>query len=192
MREGRVCVGAHDLADFRSLRLYKHDGTYLKEVDQVSVGEVWELQYEPKSDLEPPHVEDVIVAREGAARVGRETSLATLIRQRDVVWTRPEELFEGRLRVTAAGSAYVPAEGPLPTRSTGYWLVDSPLLRQQTEGRTRYIRNAASGLRRVSYVGTAAPRATIPAGVLVRVSLSRRFAPSDEHNGYWLQLSGWF
>ncbi len=192
MREGRVCVGAHDLADFRSLRLYKHDGTYLNEADPIAIGQIWELQYRPKTDLEPPHVEDVIVTREGAAQVGREPNLAALILQRDVIWRTPEELFGGRLHFTGAGSAYVPAEGPLPSRSTGYWLLDMPLQRQQYDGKTRYVRAASTGLRRISYVGTAAPRATIPAGTLARVSLSRRFAPTEQHNGYWLQLSGWY
>ena len=89
MREGRVCVGAHDLENFRSLRLYKHDGTYLNEADPVGVGQVWELVYRPKNDLEPPHVEDVIVEREGAARVGREPNLSALILRRDEVWRTP-------------------------------------------------------------------------------------------------------
>lgn len=192
MREGRVCVGAHDLADFSSLRLYRHDGTYLNEADPVAIGQIWELQCRPKSDLEPPHVEDVIVAREGAARVGREPNLSALILQREEIWRTPEELFQRRLHLTEAGSAYVPADGPLPSRSTGYWLLDTPLQRQQYDGKTRYLCAAATGLRRISYVGTAAPRATIPAGTLVRVSLSRRFAPTERHNGYWLQLSGWY
>jgi hypothetical protein len=192
MREGRVCVGAHDLDDFRGLRLYKHDGTYLNEGDRIAIGEIWELEYRSKSNLDPPHVEDVIVAHEGASRVGREPDLSALIRRRDEIWATPDELFEGCLRITGAGSAYVPADGPLPSRSTGYWSLDMALQRQQMDGKTRYLRAAANELRRVSYVGIAAPRATIPAGTLVRVSLSRRFAPTDDHNGYWLQLSGWY
>ena len=65
MREGRICVGAHDLENFRGLRLYKHDGTYLHEDDNIRVGQIWELWYDPKPNLEPPHLEDVLVAREG-------------------------------------------------------------------------------------------------------------------------------
>jgi len=192
MRGDRVCVGAHDLADFKSLRLYRHDGTYLTASNDVSVGQIWELTYHPKSDVVPPHVEDVIVERDGASWVGREQDLAALIRQRDTIWQTPAQLFEGRLRFTGAGSAYVPAEGPLPSRSTGYWLLDTPLTRQEYDGKTRYVRDAASGLRRISYVGTAATRASIAAGTLTRLSLSRRFAPTAAHDGYWLQLSGWY
>jgi hypothetical protein len=192
MRDDRVCVGAHDLADFKSLRLYRHDGTYLKTSDNVGVGQIWELNYRPKPGADPPHVEDVLVAQTGARRLGRQPDLAALIQQRDTIWRTPAELFEGRLRFTGAGSAYVPAEGPLPSRSTGYWLLDAPMLRQEYEGKTRYVRGGSEGLRRVSYVGTAASRATIPARTLVRLSLSRRFAPTAAHDGYWLQLSGWY
>lgn len=192
MREGRICVGAHDLEDFRSLRLYKHDGTYLHEEDNIKVGQIWELHYDPKLNLEPPHLEDVIVAREGVALIGREADLAGVVQQRDTIWSSVDELFEGRLRLTEAGSAYVPADGHLPTRSTGYWLLDSPLERRQSENGTRYLTTSEGGLLGVRYVGVAEPRATIPAGAIVRVSLSRRFAPTDNHSGYWLQLSGWY
>lgn len=192
MRGDRVCVGAHDLADFKSLRLYRHDGTYLTTSNNVSVGQIWELTYRAKAEIVPPHIEDVVVESEGATCVGREQNLAALIQQRDTVWQTPAQLFEGRLRLTAAGSAYVPADWLLPSRSTGYWLLDGPLTREEYEGKTRYVRNGPDGLRRVSYVGTAATRATLAAGTLVRLSLSRRFAPTAAHDGYWLQLSGWY
>jgi hypothetical protein len=192
MRGDRVCIGGHDLADFKSLRLYRHDGTYLEASDNIAVGKIWELEYRPKPNLEPPHVEDVIVKHEGAVRIGQEQNLGAFIQQHDTIWRTPPELFEGCLRFTDAGAAYVPAEGPLPSRSTGYWLLDAPLHRQEYEGKTRYLRQADEGVRRISYVGTAPTRATIPAGTLVRLSLSRRFAPTDTHNGYWLQLSGWY
>lgn len=63
---------------------------------------------------------------------------------------------------------------------------------EESDGKTRYARDGDDGLRRISYVGTAATRATIPTGTLVRLSLSRRFAPTAAHDGYWLQLSGWY
>lgn len=192
MRDDRICVGAHDLEDFRSLRLYRHDGTYLTESDNIEIGQVWEVQYRPKPRAEAPHVEDVLVTREGARLIGRELNLEALIRRRDVVWRTPDELFDGRLQMTDAGSAYVPAHGLLPSRSTGYWRLDSDLELTQTEHGARYRRSARDDLGRVSYVGLVAPIPVIPEGTLARVSLSRRFAPTETANGYWLQLSGWY
>jgi hypothetical protein len=192
MRDDRICVGAHDLRDFRSLRLYRHDGTYLTQADNIEIGQVWEVQYRPKPGAGAPHVEDVIVAGEGAHLVGQEPNLAALIERRDVVWQTPEDLFDRRLQTTDAGSAYVPADGVLPSRSTGYWRLDSDLELRQTEHGIRYRRSGAGALRSVRYVGLADTMPVIPEGTLARVSLSRRFAPAETVSGYWLQLSGWY
>jgi hypothetical protein len=193
MREGRVCVGAHDVdRNFLSLRLYRHDGTYLHEDDNIEIGQTWDLRYRAKAGIEPPHVEDVIVEREGAALIGAEQDLEQVIRARDVVWQTLEELFEGCLRYSARGSAFVPAGGPLPSRSTGYWHPSSDLVRQEFDGSVRYRWTGAGPLRSIRYVGLTESIDTIRAGRLVRLSLSRRFAPAEGFDGYWLQLSGWY
>ena len=57
MRDERICVGAHDLADFKNLRLYRRDGTYLTTSSNVSVGQLLELTYHPKPDIVPPPCE---------------------------------------------------------------------------------------------------------------------------------------
>ena len=62
MRQGRVCVGGHDLADgFRSLRLLQPDGTNMEEKTALAIGDVWELDFRQKPGVQPPHVEDVLV-----------------------------------------------------------------------------------------------------------------------------------
>lgn len=43
----------------------------------------------------------------------------------------------------------------------------------------------------VRYVGCDAPPVFIPAGALLRFSLSRKYRAA-KYFGYWLQLSGWF
>jgi hypothetical protein len=192
MREGRICVGAHNLDDFRSLRLFRHDGSYLDEGANLEVGDVWELNYVERPDAVAPHLEDVFVQSSGARRVGREEDLAAVVVERDVVWQSVDELFDGRLNFTTAGSAYVPEAGPLPSRSTGYWQPAGELTLYHVNDKLRYRWTGAGALRSVRYVGLAEPESTIPAGSLVRLSLSHPFAPPDGPRGYWLQLSGWF
>jgi hypothetical protein len=192
MREGRICVGAHNLDDFRSLRLFRHDGSYLDEDANLDVGDVWELEYVERSGAVAPHLEDVLVQARGAHRVGREESVAALVIERDVVWHSVDELFEGRLNFTAAGSGYVPVEGPLPSRSTGYWQPAHELMLYRVNGSARYRWTGEGALRSLRYVGLAAPESTIPGRSLLRLSLSHAFAPPNGPNGYWLQLSGWF
>jgi hypothetical protein len=192
MREGRICVGAHDLDDFRSLRLFRHDGSYLNEDANLDVGDVWELEYVERPGAVAPHLEDVLVQRGGARRMGREEYLAALVVARDVVWDSIDELFEGRLNFTAAGSAYVPEARPLPSRSTGYWRPAAELTLYHVSEKPRYRWTGGGALRNIRYVGAAEPDTEIPAGSLVRLSLSQLFAPPDGPRGYWLQLSGSF
>jgi len=191
MREGRICVGAHTLDDFRSLRLFRHDGSYLDEEANLEVGDVWELDYVERPGAVAPHLEDVLVQGGGARRVGRGEDLAALVMERDIVWQSVDELFEGCLNFTGAGSAYVPEAGPLPSRSTGYWQPANELTLYHVNDKPRY-RWTGGALRSIRYVGLAEPVLTIPARSLVRLSLSHPFAPPDGPRGYWLQLSGWF
>ncbi|MCZ7590539.1 MAG: hypothetical protein M5U27_17125 [Gaiella sp.] len=192
MREGRMCVGAHDLDDFRSLRLFRHDGRYLNEDANLDVGDVWEMEYVERPGAVAPHLEDVLVQRGGVRRTGREEDLAALVMARDVVWQTVDELFDGRLDFTAAGSAYVPEAGPLPGRSTGYWRPTHELTLYQVNEKPRYRWTGGGALRSIRHVGVADPDVAIPAGSLVRLSLSQLFEPPDGPRGYWLQLSGWY
>lgn len=192
MREGRICVGAHNLDDFRSLRLFRHDGSYLDENANLEVGDVWELEYVPRPGAVAPHLEDVLVQSAGARRIGREEDLADLVAARDVVWQSVDEVFEGLLDFTGAGSAYVPEAGPLPRRSTGYWRPAAELTLYRVNDKPRYRWTGGGALRSIRYVGLAEPEPSIPAGSLVRLSLSHPYAPPDGPRGYWLQLSGWF
>jgi hypothetical protein len=192
MRAGRICVGAHDLETFRSLRLFRHDNTYIEETAGLEIGDLWEVVYRDRPHIDAPHLEDVIVSEEGARRYGTEPDLAKLIQEHDVVWTSVEELFDGCLEFTDSGTAYVPVGGRLPDRSTGYWRTDAPLERYIAYERTRYRWHGGGALRTVAYVGVGEPADVVPEGNLVRLSLSHANQPPNRPNGYWLQLSGWY
>ena len=179
MREGRICVGAHNLDDFRSLRLFRHDGNYLDEEANLNVGDIWELDYVDRPGAVAPHLEDVFVQPRGARRIGREEDLPALVFERDIVWHSIDQLFEGCLSFTSGGSGYVPEAGPLPSRSTGYWQPADELTLYHVNGKPRYRWTGGGGLRSIRYVGLAEPELTIPAGSLVRLSLSHPFAPPD-------------
>ena len=103
-----------------------------------------------------------------------------------------DEVFDGCLSFSDAGSAYVPEGGPLPTRSTGYWQPDHDLDLYESFDKPRYRWTGEGELNGVGYVGLSAPAQTIPAGSLVRLSLSHAFPPGGDPSGFWLQLSGWF
>jgi hypothetical protein len=158
----------------------------------LEIGEIWDLEYADRPGATAPHLEDVIVQARSGRRRGRQENLASLVLERDEVWTDPAELFDGRLMFTAGGSAYVPVAGPLPTRSTGYWRPAHDLTRDTVNDKPRYRWTGSGDLRSIRYVGVADPDPVIPAGSVVRLSLPHPFTPPDGPGGYWLQLSGWY
>lgn len=188
MRGDHVCVGGHDLDErMRSLRLLQPDGTNMPADARFEIGHVWELDYQPAPDVQPPHVEDVLVDPSGARHVDSIDPLGAFLRDRVTVWT--ETPFEGKLRRTTSGTGYVPADGPFPSCSTGYWLPKDAL---DFDGDSRYVFRADGGRRRIRYVGVADAADRIEPGTLVRVSLARPWAPSNAPRGLYLQISGWY
>lgn len=188
MRGGHVCVGGHDLDQgMRSLRLLRPDGTNMVADTRFAIGQVWELNYQPAQDVQPPHVEDVLVDPHRARHVDAVAPLGAFLRERVAVWTGTP--FEGGLRRTDSGTGYVPIDGPFPTCSTGYWIPERPL---DFDGNSRYVFRAEGGQRRVRYVGVAEPTSRIERGTLVRVSLARPWRPSNAPPGLYLQISGWY
>jgi len=190
MRNDRVCVGGHDLdAGFQSVRLLRADGTNMLEKDPLQIGDVWEIDYRPRPGVQRPHVEDVLVI--SGKRDRRIANVERYLRQR--VTPRlgtPQELFDGTVTGTPSGTAYVPDQPPLPTRSTGYWIPDSDLYRRSFENKTRFIYAAPSLANRLSWVGMEDPPETLAAGNLVRVSLARLWSPPSAPSGYYVQISG--
>ncbi len=170
-----------------SIRLLQPDGTNMPAGTRFEIGQVWDLDYEPATDIRPPHVEDVFVNSYGARHIDTIQSLGAFLRARVTAWTGT--LFDGALLRTDRGTGYVPIDGPFPSCSTGYWFPEQPL---DFDGDSRYVFRVDGGRRRIRYVGVAEAAARIEPGTLVRVSLARAWAPSNAPAGLYLQISGWY
>ena len=190
MRE-RVCIGGHEFETFRSLRLLGRDGQNMPVDSPLNVGDVWDLELSQRENVTPPHVEDVLVRR--GHHIERIEPLGDFLRERAQPWRGDASgVFDSCLATSASGRGYVPVGGPLPARSTGYWLPDTPLRRQLFDDSINYRCAQTSQLRLIRYVGIDDGPAVIRVGDLVRVSLLRRFQSSAGDSGFWLQLSGVF
>lgn len=191
---GGACVGAIALEDGRSLRLIDahveaHNGGGM----HYAVGEVWEIDAAPAAQIEPPHSEDFIV--QSSRRIGRMSNPAAFVEQHMPPATDGlETLFAGKLQRTSGGALFVAASTGLPGFSTCFWRPDRPLRRVETSYRIRYVYPTDNGGATLVFVGFQDPPAEIPAGTLVRVSLTRPWRspdrPDDELRCY-AQLSGW-
>lgn len=192
MNKGRVCVGAHDLdAEFRSLRLLTPSGENMPEDKPLDIGTIWDLEYEDRPDVDPPHVEDVLV------RGGKRVEEIPLDQLRDYLLARvtpwegsPESLFDRTVQATPTGRILVRDDGPLPKMSTGYWLPDADLVKRLSFEKVRYLYIGPGEADEFTWAGVESAPEVIRAGTLVRVSLARWFNPSTAPAGYYAQISG--
>lgn len=192
MNQGRVCVGGHDLDhDFRSLRLLTKAGMNIRKDAGIDVGEVWELSYEDHPEPDPPHCEDVLVSEAKKVETLSVAEVHALILQNEDPWTgSPDALFDETVAATANGRVYVPSDGPMPTRSTGYWLPGDELIKHIAFEKARYLYAGSSELNTFTWAGTADPPPRISPETLVRVSLARWHDPASAPAGYYTQISG--
>ena len=186
-----VCVGAL-AADRSNVRLTEDlDSHFLPADTLYEIGQVWELNYSPRNDVIPPHVEDVLVT---SGEFSREIpDMAQSLMEWVTPWRGDVTgLFDGKIQgPTTNGSLFI--QDNVPNQSVGFWIPDRDLAGSYTPGMTAfyYYYNQT----RLPYVGVAhPPPALIDAGTLVRVSLARWYKPRDAAPDFpercYLQISG--
>lgn len=185
-----ACVGGFVLSDNTYVRLLNPGSRNQAPDTGFEIGQVWDLDFIVKNPLIPPHIEDVIVRQKEFVKVVE--NLAAIIKNRKLInWEGSiENVFDGLLQWTGAGSGYIDPNGALPAHSVGFWTSDMDLIRHNYMG-TRYNYPDNKVYRSLKFVGYQEPVETIPAGTIIRLSLTRSFT-GNETNGYWLQLSGWY
>lgn len=191
-----ACVGGLVLSNNRYVRLL-NNGNYNQPTDSdFEVGDIWDLTITNKAILQPPHIEDVIISANTFLR--RVDNMANFIRQRNIIdWSgHINNVLGGLLHWTNSGSGYIPFGGHMPNKSVGFWVADHDLIRTTFDSKTRFKYPNGSNYRNISYVGYQDTIAVIPAGTILRISLSRIFPPENSTiqapRGYYLQLSGWY
>lgn len=189
-----VCAGGLVLETKRYVRLMEPGNRYQPSDTPLEIGQVWNIRAINRNPVHPPHVEDIIVL--GKTLVRQVDNMAAFIQGLNTIDHNGgfDGLFGGLVRRTSAGTGYIPADGDLPRRSVGFWISDRPLTLLGGPEKAKYIYTPQPDARRMSYVGFPVPIDEIPAGTILRVSLSRLYAPPGDvaPSGYYLQLSGWY
>lgn len=192
-----ACVGGLVLNSNRYIRLL-NPGNYNQPSDtDFEVGEIWDLEFTNRINPITPHIEDVVItSRRYTQSV---VDIATFLIHRNLIdWQNHiNNLFGGLLHWTSSGTGYIPLGGRMPKQSVGFWKTDQDLIRSTFEGnKVRYRYPNSSNYRNISYVGFQETIQTIPAGTILRVSLSRAFPQENSTinvpRGFYLQLSGWY
>jgi ATP-dependent DNA helicase RecQ len=189
-----ACVGAVTF-DGRSLRLYPPDQEKNERFNQeYEVGAVWELtRYEPPAALIPPHVETIIV-HDKRPQPAIADLTAFIEQQMPPKAGDFSVLFEELTEATPAGALFVAERNGIPPYSTLFWRPDQPLTRDDEGKRIRYRYPTADGGRTLTFVGYQEPLPELPAGTLLRVSMSQWWRPAERPQAElrcYLQLSGW-
>ena len=193
-RGSGACVGGI-AQDGRSVRLVAHDAAVNQHAGlEYEIGQVWEIDFLPDKNIEPPHVENIVVLH--ARRVSHVNDLEAIIgRFMPPITGGPDRLFDGLARATSSGSLYISQKAGLPCRSTQFWIPDKPLVLDCEGKRIRYRYPTNDGGRSLTFVGFQEPAPAIPAGTLLRISLAHWWRPSnkpDEELRCFAQLSGWY
>lgn len=193
------CVGGLVLENDRYVRLLNEGivNQPLWDEPGFEIGDIWDIDFDDSPILHPPHIEDVIISNKTFLRKIADVSGFLTIRQ-VIDWSgHIDNVFDGLLNWTSNGTGYIPTEGELPKRSVGFWVADRNLYsRVFSQSRIKYRYPNDANYRNITYVGTQETIAQIPAGTMIRVSLSRLFPSEDSKltipRGYYLQLSGWY
>ena len=193
-RGSRACVGGIT-AEGQSVRLVAiNEATDDRAGMEYEVGEVWAVEATPAPSPTPPHVEDVIVGRKRRLRTST-TLVSAIERLMPPKAGGREALYEGLTQATRAGVLYIAERTGVPPYSTQFWRPDRPLYRDEDAKRIRYRYPTEDGGFTLTFVGFQEPVEVIPAGTLLRVSMSRWWRPKEKPDGElrcYIQLSGWF
>ena len=192
-----ACIGAITETG-KSVRLIPFNADpYAGANKEYEVGDIWEISAEPETSRLPPHNENIVVYKKSRVHTTKDTK--DLVCAIELLMPPkigdPKKLYEGLLKTTRNGSLYVPVAGDIPAYSTLFWRPDQPLTRDVENRRIRYRYPTENGGCTLTFVGFQEPLETIPAGMLLRVSLAHRWRPADQPDAeerHYAQISGWF
>jgi len=195
-RKGKAaCVGGLIISNNRFVRLL-NPGNWDQYADtDFDIGDIWEISFTDRQNIEPPHIEDIII--HSKSYIGKIDNFTNFILNSGIKIFRgiPNNIFNGLLGWTSLGSGYIENKNNLPNNSVGFWISDKDL-RLDDDGK-HYIYPSSSifsRIKRFPYVGFEPKIQIIPKGTLMRISLARWWKPeeSEMNERCYLQLSGWY
>lgn len=196
MTGGYFCVGGLVLSNNRFVRLMEPGGYNQPNTTPFQIGQVYDLAFHNRPEITLPHREDVIVDSIRFLRNIPEISSFLINSGVPIFNGHIDRIFDGLIRWKESGTGYIPQGGNMPSQSVGFWISDKDLYATEFDSKVRYSYPNGSHYRNLSYVGSQPYETRIPAGTLLRVSLSRLYPkPGTNVNtpyGFYLQLSGWY
>lgn len=187
------CVGAYSLDSGENLRLLTEFGDKLPEDIEYKIGDIWEITFEKRSQLVPPHVEDVLVKTKTFS--GRQEHLGSFLKKTVPIWKdTPDQILGGKVNFPLGHSGYIDNKRGLPSQSVGFWLPDRDVELTIFSDRRHYYYFGIEQVYVFPYVGYVPVVEKIPKGTLIRISLARWWSPNPggQEKRSYCQMSGWY
>ncbi|MDX5338536.1 MAG: hypothetical protein LPK25_05880 [Cyclobacteriaceae bacterium] len=196
MAGGYFCVGGLVLQNNRFVRLMDSNGYNQPSNTPFQIGQIYDLAFHQRREITLPHREDVIVDSLRFLRVLPDISSVIINSGVPIYRGHIDQIFNGLIKWKETGTGFIPYGGQLPVQSVGFWIPDKDLYATEFDSKVRYGYPNGSNYRNLSYVGNQVIEKRIPAGTLIRISLSRLYPKPgtvvNTPSGFYLQLSGWY
>lgn len=186
------CVGAYSLETGENLRLLTETGNKLPENAEYQIGDIWDISFEKRQNIIPPHVEDVLVMQK--SYVSKQDNLCLFLKETVPIWKgEPDQILEKKVHFPIGHSGYIDGKHGLPSQSVGFWEPERDLELTIFQSRRHYFYFDVHQVYVFPYVGYVPVIEKIPKGSLIRISLARWWTPdpAQEARSY-CQMSGWY
>ena len=190
-----ACVGGLIINNNHIVRLL-NPGNWDQYADtDFDIGDIWDINFQNRENIEPPHIEDVIIQSKKYIRKIENISEFIINCGVTIYHGSPSRIFNGLVGWTGKGNGYIGSRENLPLNSVGFWISDKELKLDDDDKHYLYTSdNPFVRAKSFPYVGFEQKINVIPAGTLMRLSLARWWKPedSDINERCYLQLSGWY
>lgn len=193
-RGAAACIGGITF-DGQSVRLIAANTAQDEKAGmEYSIGDIWDVQGQIATQPTAPHVENFVVQHKKQLPLVIDP-ISFIEHYMPPLYGSIEQLYQGFTRPIGSGVLTI-TQAAVPNYSTTFWRPDQPLkIEYSRSKKIRYRYPTVDGGRTLTFVGFQEPLETIPAGTLLRVSLSHWWRPDDQPDWderCYLQLSGWF
>lgn len=186
------CIGAYDITTKKNVRLLTKIGKNQPRNTEFDVGQIWNIEYNRRSDIKNPHIEDVLIEKSTFLKnIG---NIEKFLIDNVPIWEgSPENIFYNKITYPIGRSGFLEKIRSDLTQSVGFWIPDKDLELTIFEDKKHYL-YFGEQVYSFPYVGYMDKVDKISKGTLLRVSLTRWWSPyakSVEKRCY-CQLSGWY
>lgn len=186
------CVGAYDMDNHKNIRLLTSLGHNQPTDTKFEIGQIWDIDYNQRTDITRPHTEDVLVAK--STFLENIDNISNYLVKTVPIWAGdPSSLFNGMINFPIGRAGFLELKNSSLAQSVGFWIPDKKLELTILEDEKHYL-YFGDQIYSFPFVGAMDKVETIPKGTLLRVSLARWWSPKTNQipKRCYCQLSGWF